>query len=149
MSSHDPCDSRCSLTKQRAAEYLWALRQHPPWIANCHLCALDTWPELPRLKASARGGCHVCALISDLIKVRNVKPTPSPSDAHSIEVGVWIDFRYVPREKNASAHGPLRNVLDRADVFLSTSAWWQTIVWWLTAESTDGRSHLVTTTSVR
>ncbi|KAK3390823.1 heterokaryon incompatibility protein-domain-containing protein [Podospora didyma] len=118
----------------------WTLRNGPPFVANCYLCALDTWPRFPGLEASAQTGCDLCSFLRDLIKKRKVQLGPPHSASQPTKVGVWIDFRYGPRQKDTSrmsGTGGLLNSFTSASVFLSTLAWWTTPVWPLVIESRD------------
>ena len=72
-----------------------------------------------------------------LIKDRNV--TVDLPKSGSDEVGIWIDFRYLPLDDEKEPHERLRNFLERADVFVTgRSMWWPKLVWWLAVESEDG-----------
>lgn len=119
------------------ANYLWSLRQHPPWIANCHLLAVDTWPDFPRLESSSKEGCKICGMLRELIKKREPHLSRQIGESQS-DVGVWIDFRYLPRRDEEVTHEGRPKFLERADVYLTKpSAWWPTLVWWLVVESED------------
>ncbi|KAK1828039.1 hypothetical protein QBC39DRAFT_385368 [Podospora conica] len=118
------------------AKYLWSLRQHPPWIANCHLLAVDVWPDFPRLEASSKAGCTLCGMMRELIMERKPHLSQNMTKSQS-EVGVWIDFRYLPRRAGEITE-ERRNFLERADVYLThPSVWWPTLVWSLVVESED------------
>ena len=127
------------VVNEETAKYRWKLRwgQHQPWIANSYLCAVDVWPDLPRLEASSQAGCNLCTFLRKLIKDRNV--TVDLPKSGSDEVGIWVDFRYLPLDDETESHEKLRNFLERANVFVTgRSMWWPKLVWWLAVESEDG-----------
>ncbi|KAK4174614.1 heterokaryon incompatibility protein-domain-containing protein [Triangularia setosa] len=122
-------------------KHLWTSWQGPQWIANCYLCAIDTWPSFPRLEASAEIGCDFCRFLKELIDKKGGQLSPSHPDSDWTEVGVWVDFRGVPR-KQVTDEGIVRpellNTLEYGSVFLSTtSPWSSTPVWQFMVESRD------------
>lgn len=77
-------------------------------------------------------------MLRELIKTRERNLSSHIEESES-EVGVWIDFRYLPRQDEEPTHQERRNFLERADVYLTKpSAWFPILVWWLVAESEDG-----------
>ncbi|KAK0667658.1 heterokaryon incompatibility protein-domain-containing protein [Cercophora samala] len=120
-------------------KYSWSSWQAPQWMANCYLCAIDSWPDFPGLEASAQDGCDLCRFLKDLIEKKGVQLSPSRPGSDFSQVGVWIDFRYVPRKAGGDVVRPeLMNALEYGSVFLSTtSPWYSTPVSQFMVESRD------------
>ncbi|KAK4678773.1 hypothetical protein QC764_311340 [Podospora pseudoanserina] len=95
-------------------KYSWSSWQGSQWIANSYLCAIDNWPDFPALKQK-----------------KGVDSNPLRPRSENTKVGVWIEFRYVPRKATGNDVRPeLTHALEYGSVFLSTtSPWYSTPVW--------------------
>ncbi|KAK4164610.1 heterokaryon incompatibility protein-domain-containing protein [Cladorrhinum sp. PSN259] len=127
---------------------LWSSRyveRIPPWTANSYLCALDTWPDFPRLDALAGEGCELCRFVLDLLKKRKVDlDVNSPDTARSAEVCVWIDLHFDLRSQDADDASPIEtgllNRLSYGSILLTKAAStmnFPNLVWQFMVDSTD------------
>ncbi|KAK4656381.1 hypothetical protein QC762_311340 [Podospora pseudocomata] len=103
----------------------------------CPCCAWALRRVGNGIVASARGGCDLCRYLKDGMEKKGVDLNPLRPRSENTKVGVWIEFRYVPRKASGNDVRPvLTHALEYGSVFLSTtSPWYSTPVWQFMVES--------------
>lgn len=78
---------------------------------------------------------------------KGVDLNPLRPRSENTKVGVWIEFRYVPRKATGNdVRSELTHALEYGSVFLSTtSPWYSTPVWQFMVESGNSKSSITST----